>query len=107
MGDIVEMNEDRQRWLEDRAKRMGFTKGRVGFSTCGLCGSAEWACTAEKGPSGEALEGLDVYEVINMPDSFQYRCGVCASVQMRAPEIFHWVMAAIEWSHNRPKETRS
>lgn len=91
--------EGRQRWLEDRAKKMGYRAGVVSFQTCGICGSSEWASTRTKDHNGQEIECLEVQEYI---DEFSNNCRLCAHVAQRSPEVFQWVISAIEWNNNKP-----
>lgn len=96
----AEMTEDRRKWLEGRARQMGYGKGYVNFRTCGVCGSAQWAGTTTKDRGDQPIECLEVSEWI---EPGPYGCQACTDVMNRAPEVFHWVLGAIAWAHSKPK----
>lgn len=96
----VDMTEARRNYLERRAKMAGYTKGHVAFQTCGVCGLAAWVSTTTRDRNDKPYECLEVSEWVQPGPN---GCQACMTVQMRAPEVFTWVLNAIEWSHSRPK----
>ena len=91
----ITASEDRRAWLEDRSRRMGYRAGHVFFSTCPTCGASDWACTQiNDNATGEPITELVVAEQVALSSE---RCGLCASVAQRSPEVYQWVTAVLSW----------
>lgn len=56
----------------------------VTIQECDMCGYLEWVCSAAAPQPAVSVERMDAG-----------RCPRCASVQMRSPEVFDWVLSVL------------
>ena len=54
------------------------------LAECDICGWLEWISSAEAEKPGVSLERME-----------GGRCQRCASVRMRNPEVYHWVLSTL------------